>query len=165
MGTKVNRLRVVPRRLLESRAQLRAGFWTRLARSIMRRPLLYLAGAASLMLVLAGIATQLNLTGGDNRGIPLTTEATRGLALLERTLGPGALAPNQIVIDTGKPNGAWTKQSIDAQRRLVRDLRGDPEVEKRTIQAPALLLGAGNAPDPAVVAGARRVNLVDAQSR
>jgi RND superfamily putative drug exporter len=164
MGTKVNRLRVVPRRMLQKRAQLRTGFWTRLARSIMRRPLLYLVGAGSLMLVLAGLATQLHLTGGDNRGIPLTTEATRGLGVLERTLGPGALAPNQVVVDTGRPNGPWTRQSIDAQRKLVRDLRADPEVEKRTIAAPALL-GAGNAPDPATVARTRRVNLVDAQGR
>ena len=29
------------------------------------------------------------LTGGDNRGVPLTTESTRGLHVLETTLGPG----------------------------------------------------------------------------
>ncbi len=41
------------------------------------------------MLALALPALQLHLTGGDNRGVPLTTEATRGLKLLETTLGPG----------------------------------------------------------------------------
>ena len=51
-------------------------------------------------------ALQLKLTGGDNRGVPGGTNATDGLLVLERTLGPGALAPNQIVVDTGSPGGA-----------------------------------------------------------
>ena len=29
-------------------------------------------------------------------------------ALLEGTLGPGALSPNQVVVDTGRPGGAWS---------------------------------------------------------
>ncbi|MDQ3851052.1 MAG: MMPL family transporter, partial [Actinomycetota bacterium] len=100
LGRKVNRLRFVPRRVLAARATGRTGFWTRLSRSIMRRPILYLVGASALMIALAIPALQLKLTGGDNRGVPLTTEATKGLALLQRTLGPGALAPNQIAVDT-----------------------------------------------------------------
>src|SRR5437763_5878558 len=38
-GTRVNRLRVVPRGLLERRASTDAGMWSRLAHSIMRRPI------------------------------------------------------------------------------------------------------------------------------
>jgi uncharacterized membrane protein YdfJ with MMPL/SSD domain len=43
----------------------------------MRRPVAYLVGATGVMLVLALPALQLHLTGGDNRGVPLTTESTK----------------------------------------------------------------------------------------
>ena len=94
MGRGVNRLRVIPRRVLERRAaQDVAGGWHRFALAIMRRPWLWGGLAAGILLALALAATGLHLTGGDNRGIPITTEAARGLKILEATLGPGALAP------------------------------------------------------------------------
>jgi RND superfamily putative drug exporter len=156
LGRKVNRFRLVPRRVLEARAEGRPGFWTRLSRSIMRRPVAYLVGAGGLMIALALPAIDLHLTSGDNRGIPLTTESTRGLALLEDTLGPGALAPNQIAIDTHRPGGALQPATVAAERRLVAALRGDPEVDPQTIQAP-ILLGRGQAG----LARAQRAHLID----
>jgi RND superfamily putative drug exporter len=156
VGRKINRFRVVPRRILAARAAGGTGFWTRLSRAIMRRPWAFLIGAAAVMIAIALPATELKLTGGDNRGIPLTTESTRGLALLERTLGPGALAPNQIVIDTGRPGGALDPAVVAAERRLVDQLRRDPEIRPSTIQAPVLLPSA---------AAARRANLVDARAQ
>jgi RND superfamily putative drug exporter len=116
MGHKVNRLRVVPKRVLERRQDTEHGMWARLARSIMRRPVPYLVAGSAVMIALIIPATELKLTGGDNRGIPKTTQATRGLALLERTLGPGSLAPNQIVVDSGRPGGAFTPDAANAQR-------------------------------------------------
>src|SRR6185312_12793782 len=113
------------------------GFWHRLATSIMRRPVLWFAAAGSLMLAFALPALGLHLTGGDNRGVPLTTEATRGLHVLETTLGPGALAPHQIVVDTGRPGGAVA--TVAAQRRLVALLRRDPQVVARTVIAPFMV--------------------------
>ncbi|HEY7633245.1 MAG TPA: MMPL family transporter [Thermoleophilaceae bacterium] len=165
MGRRVNRLRIVPRRILKSRAHGTAGFWSRLARSIMRRPVLYFVTAAALMIALAIPALQLSLTGGDNRGVPKTTEATKGLALLESTLGPGALAPNQVVVDTERPGGAFTPQSIAAQRRFLAAVSRDPEVERQTIQAPVLLARAPGQPDAATLARLERASLVDAQGQ
>jgi RND superfamily putative drug exporter len=131
------------------------GLWHRLATAIMRRPLLWGGLAAALMIALALQATDLKLTGGDNRGIPITTEAARGLKILENTLGPGALAPQQIVIDTGRPGGAYAPEVVAAQRRLVAELQRDREVQPRTILAPAFL-------SPAQ---ARRADLVDASGQ
>ena len=156
LGPKVNRFRVVPRGVLAARAEGRPGFWTRLSRSIMRRPVLYLVGAGGLMIALAIPAIDLHLTSGDNRGVPLTTESTRGLALLEDTLGPGALAPNQIAIDTHRRGGALRPATVAAERRLVAELRRDPEVDPQTIQAP-VLLGGGSAG----LARAQRAHLID----
>src|SRR3954453_1024319 len=104
MGRGVNRVRIIPKGILERRTREDAtGFWHRLATSIMRRPVAWFCAAGGLMLALALPALSLALTAGDNRGYPLTTEATRGLHVLETTLGPGALAPHQIVVDTHKP--------------------------------------------------------------
>jgi trehalose monomycolate/heme transporter len=139
LGRKINRLRVIPRRILEARAEGRPGFWTRLSHSIMRHPIPYAVGAAALLIALAVPAFQLHLTGGDNRGTPTTTEATKGLAILERTLGPGALAPNQVAIDTHRPGGATARGVVAAERRLVAELRDDPQIDPKTIQAPSLL--------------------------
>src|SRR5205823_5632784 len=99
MGRRVNRFRVIPSRILERRAaQDTTGLWHRLAMAIMRRPVLWALASAGAMLALALPALGLHLTSGDNRGIPITTQAARGLKVLEDTLGPGALAPNQIVV-------------------------------------------------------------------
>jgi RND superfamily putative drug exporter len=159
-GHKINRLRVVPKRVLAARSDGRPGFWTRLARSIMRRPVVYLVGSTAVMLGLAFPALGLKLTGGDNRGIPLTTESTRGLALLQRTIGPGALAPHQIVIDTGRPGGAVRPEVVAAERRFIAELRSDPEVKPQTLQAPALL-----PQTPAGLRAARQANLLDPDAR
>jgi RND superfamily putative drug exporter len=156
MGRKVNRLRVIPRRILERRAaQDVTGGWHRFAMAIMRRPLLWGGLAAAVLIALALAATDLHLTGGDNRGIPITTEAARGLKIMEDTLGPGALAPQQVVIDTHRPNGVYDPAVVAAQRRLVAQLRRDPEVQRDTVLAPALV--------PRAVA--RQANLVDAVGR
>ena len=160
LGRRINRFRVVPRRILASRADGRPGMWTRLSKSIMRRPVVYLVGASAVMIGLAIPGLQLHLTGGDNRGVPLTTESTRGLALLTRTLGPGALAPNQIVVDTRIPGGALRPATLAAENRLVALLRRDPEVKAQTIQAPSLA-----APTPAGLAASRGANLVDPTGR
>jgi RND superfamily putative drug exporter len=161
MGTKVNRLRVIPRGILEHRAQGRTGVWTRLARSIMRRPVLYLVVAGGLMIGLALPALGLHVTSGDNRGVPLTKESTEGFELLRNTLGPGALAPNQIVIETGRPGGAYAPSVIAAERRLVAQLRRDPEVKPSTILSPSELpLGT-----PAGRAIAERNSLIDSSGQ
>ena len=138
LGTRVNRLRVVPRRLLERRASGAPGMWSRLAHSIMRHPVVYLLGASSVLIALAIPALQLHLTGGDNRGTPRGTEASSGLYLLESTIGPGPLAPHQVVIQTGTPGGANAPATVAAEVRLIGELRQDPRIQPATIQAPVL---------------------------
>jgi RND superfamily putative drug exporter len=156
MGQRVNRWRIVPRRVLERRAATdTTGFWHRLATSIMRRPVLFFCAAGGLMLALAVPAFGLHVTGGDNRGVPLTTESTQGLHVLETTLGPGALAPHQIVVDTHRPGGASDPAVVAAQRRLVAALRRDREIEPGTIAAPAFV----------PLTQARQANLVDGDGR
>jgi RND superfamily putative drug exporter len=137
LGKRVNSLRIVPRTVLARRAASDRGFWTRLARTIMKRPIPILLAAAAIMIAIAAPATELKLTGGDNRGLPHGTEATDGLYILERTLGPGTLAPNQILVDTGKPGGAFAPDVVAAERRLVDELKADHAVERSSVVSPA----------------------------
>jgi len=155
LGPRINRFRVVPRSLLERRASGAPGLWSRLAHSIMRRPVTYLGGTLAVMLALALFATGLHVTGGDNRSTPRGTEAANGLLLLESQIGPGPLAPHQIVVDTGRPGGATAPATVAAELRLAAELRTDPRVQPATIEAPAL----ASAPI------ARQANLIDATAR
>ena len=156
MGHGVNRWRIIPRRVLERRAAKDVtGPWHRLATSIMRRPVLWFVAAGGLMIALALPALGLSLTGGDNRGVPLTTESTRGLHVLQTTLGPGALAPHQLVVDTHRAGGASDPAIVAAEQRFVAELRRDPEIIPETILAPA------DVPP----AQARQANLVDVDGR
>jgi RND superfamily putative drug exporter len=122
----------------------------------MRRPVAFLVVGSAIMLAIAAPALALKVTSGDNRGYPGGTEATEGLFALERSLGAGSLAPNQILIDTGRPGGALTPQMKAAELRLVASLRADSAVNPRTIAAPAL------APS---VAAAQAASLLDASAQ
>jgi RND superfamily putative drug exporter len=156
MGLGVNRGRIVPKRILERRAAAdTTGFWHRLAMSIMRHPIAWFCAAGGLMVALALPALGLALTAGDNRGYPLTTESTLGQHVLTETLGPGALAPHQIVVDTHRAGGADDPALLAAERRLVALLKRDKDFIPQTIVAPAGV-------DPAL---ARQANLVDAGGR
>jgi len=139
LGSHVNSLRFIPRGVLERRTDTEHGFWARLARTIMRHPIPILLASSLLMLAIALPALQLKLTPGDNRGVAGGTNATDGLLVLERTLGPGALAPHQIVVDTGRPGGALAPAVLAAERRLVRLLRGDPEIARASVIAPIIV--------------------------
>jgi len=156
MGTKVNRFRVIPKSILQHRAEGQTGVWHRLARSIMRRPIPYLLVAGGLMVGLALPALGLKLSSGDNRGVPLTQESTKGFAVLSDTLGPGALVPNQFMIVTDRPNGAFAPSVRAAENRLIAELRRDPEVEPATVVSPSLL-----PPGPRGRLLAKRESLVD----
>jgi RND superfamily putative drug exporter len=103
-------------------------FWPRLARTIMRRPLPFLAGGSIFLLLAATPALSLRLTPGSADGIPQTLPSVHGFDLLRRTLGAGALSPTQIVIDTGNAGGAGSPREQAATGRLVAELRASREV-------------------------------------
>jgi uncharacterized membrane protein YdfJ with MMPL/SSD domain len=104
------------------------GFWARLARAIMRRPLVFFATGVAILLAAAVPIFDLHLTPGSAQGIPQTPEAVRGLNVLRAAVGPGALSPTQIVIDTGSPGGVRSSELLTAGRRLRTEVLGDPEV-------------------------------------
>src|SRR5207247_102013 len=119
---------VARRRILPGEARdPEQGFWARLARSIMRRPLLYLAAGSSALVALAVPAFFLQLTPGSTFGIPRTPPAIRGFDVLRKVVGPGAVAPTQVVVDSGRPAGIASPGVRAGLERVVAELRRDPE--------------------------------------
>jgi RND superfamily putative drug exporter len=106
------------------------GLWARLARSIMRRPLVYLAVGATLLLGAAAPVLDLQLTPGSTSGTPQSPESIRGFNVLRDAVGPGAVAPTQVVVDTGRPQGVREPAMRSALTELIADVRRDPEVAR-----------------------------------
>ncbi len=104
------------------------GFWARIARTIMQRPLLFFAVGASVLVAAAIPALYLLLTPGSAQGIPQTSESVRGLNVLRGAVGPGALSPAQIVVDSGEPGGVRSAAIQAAVQRLRSNVEPDPEV-------------------------------------
>jgi RND superfamily putative drug exporter len=70
----------------------------------------------------------LELGPGSNRGIPQHLEAVQGLNVLSDAVGEGALAPTEIIVDTGRPGAADDAQVREGLARLMQGLRADIEV-------------------------------------
>jgi RND superfamily putative drug exporter len=104
------------------------GFWAGLARSIMRRPLVFLLGGAGLLMVIASPVAGLKLTPGSNGGTPQRQESVQGYNVLSGAVGPGALGPTQVIVDTGRPGGASAAGVRQAVARLAASAREDKEI-------------------------------------
>jgi uncharacterized membrane protein YdfJ with MMPL/SSD domain len=104
------------------------GLWARHARSIMRRPLVYLIAGTLALALAAAPAFGLRLTPGSADGIPRSPQSVQGFDLLRRAVGPGALSPTQLVIDAGREGAISTPEVRAAAQRLLVALRADPEV-------------------------------------
>ena len=111
-----------------SRRTTATGGWERFARTVVRRPWAFLATGLVVLLAAAAAATSLDVTPGSIASIPGRSESIRGFELLRDRLGPGVVAPTQIVVDTGSPGRARSGPDRAAIVRLVNVLAPDPEV-------------------------------------
>jgi len=125
---RLDRVRLVPKSIAERRADPERGFWPLLARRIMRRPVVFAAVTVAILLAAASPVLKLELTPGSNNGIPQDLEAVRGLNVLTAAVGEGAIAPSDIVIDTGRAGGADDSQIQGSVAALLSGLQTDPEV-------------------------------------
>jgi putative drug exporter of the RND superfamily len=102
--------------------------WSRLARRVVARPLLFLGGAAIFLSAAALPAAELQLTPGAVTAIPQSTNSAQGLALLADRVGSGLVTPVQVVIDSGFPGGAGRPAVAAATVRMARALLNAPDV-------------------------------------
>ena len=124
-GRKGVRRAAVFRRVRDSG---RRGFWERLATSIMRRPVAFLAAGTALLVATAVPVFALQLTPGSAEGIPKHPQAVRGFDILKSAVGAGALSPTQIVIDSGRSGGATAQPVQRSINRMLAGVGRDPEV-------------------------------------
>ncbi|MDX6387306.1 MAG: trehalose monomycolate/heme transporter, partial [Gaiellaceae bacterium] len=106
------------------------GLWARLARSIMRRPVVYLVVGASILVLAAAPALWIAVTPGSTFGIPRSPQSVQGFDVLRAATGPGAVAPTQVLVDAGAGGNARAPAVRAAIGRLLVGLRRDPEVAR-----------------------------------
>jgi RND superfamily putative drug exporter len=104
------------------------GLWSRLARMVMRRPIVVLAGSVAVLVAAAMPAVWLQLTPGSVVAIPQNIQSARALALLRHRIGPGVITPIEVVLDAGAPGRATAPAISAATLRLAHELLNDPEV-------------------------------------
>ena len=101
LGTRVNRIRLMPRRIVEG-SDLESGFWWRWSRLVLRRPVLVGAIGTAIVVLLLIPGVQLNPADPQARALagPSTEDAVVGLDALEGSgLTPGAVKPFVVVIE------------------------------------------------------------------
>jgi RND superfamily putative drug exporter len=140
------------------------GMWARLAHAIMRRPTVFLAGGAALLIAVAIPAFALKLTPGSASGIPQHPQAVRGFNILRQAVGPGALSPTQIVVDAGAPGRARDPSVQHSTETLAARLRQDPEVVYVRYRPAAPFLDASGRYAQLIVAGKHEYGEGPAQS-
>jgi RND superfamily putative drug exporter len=94
----------------------------------MRRPLLFAVGAGSALLLAAAPVLALQLGPGSNKGIPQNLPGVAGNNVLAQAVGAGAIAPTDVVVDSGRAGRARAPATHAALGRLLQELRADREV-------------------------------------
>ena len=118
----------IPLPKLAGTEDIEKGFWARLAHAIMRRPTSFLIAGSTLLIALAIPVFAMQLTPGSADGIPQHPQAVHGFNILRAAVGPGALSPTQIVVDSGGPGQATDPEVQSSIRKLISGLDRDPEV-------------------------------------
>ena len=128
VGQRLDRVRLLPQDWLDRRADHERGFWPRLARTIMRRPAVVAGVTAAVLVLLTLPVLALELGPGSNEGVLRRLESTKGYEALTDAIGAGAVAPTNVVIDTGSAGGAGDPAVGKAVSELERQLVDDPQV-------------------------------------
>jgi putative drug exporter of the RND superfamily len=127
LGDRVSALRVpFVSRFAARRANGHGGVWERLSHSIMRRPVIWLAAAVSLLLLAASpiVFMQTGSTGTTATGYPDDQYAKQGWDTLGRDFSLGKANPVQIVVD--EPAAAVKENVARLQTALKVDGRFGP---------------------------------------
>ncbi len=119
LGTRINSLRVMPKRLVD-RGHPEDGAWGRWARFVLRRPIWVAAVGLVVVGVLAGIGTQLNPNESQLKNFPGTGTAIAGRqTLADAGISPGVMKPFDILVERG-----GNAQAVAAKLQGVDGLAG-----------------------------------------
>jgi RND superfamily putative drug exporter len=114
LGQRVNRVRVMPRRLIDH-GHPEDGAWGRWARFVLRRPIAVAAVGVLIVAVLAGLGTQLNPSEAEMKYFPGTGTAIAGRDQLAAAgISPGVIKPLNVLVEHG-----GNAQQVAAKLRAV----------------------------------------------
>ena len=106
LGHRINRLRVLPRRMVEGSDDPNAGFWNRWSRTVMRRPGVVAAIGTLIVAALLFYGLQLNPSDAQAKDLQGNGDAKHGLtALTDAGISAGVLKPFQIVVEGPAAHG------------------------------------------------------------
>src|SRR5204862_7166448 len=93
LGTRINSLRVLPKRLVD-RGHPEDGAWGRWARFVLRRPWPVAITGLTIVAVLVGLGTQLNPNESQLKNFPGSGTAIAGRQMLaDAGMSPGGMKP------------------------------------------------------------------------
>jgi RND superfamily putative drug exporter len=119
LGERINRFRVMPRRLIDA-GHPEDGAWGRWARFVLRRPVAVAATGVAIVAVLAGLGTQLNATEAPLNNFPGSGTAIAGRdQLAAARISPGVMKPINVLVEDG-----GNAEEVAARLRTVPGLLG-----------------------------------------
>ena len=110
LGTRINSLRVLPRKFVEGSDNLDAGFWNRWARTVTRRPVAVAAIGVVVVAALLVPGVQMNPSEAQAKDRPGAGDAIAGRdALAAAHISAGVLKPFEVLVESnGAPPPAGT---------------------------------------------------------
>ena len=104
------------------------GAWAKVARFVVRRPVVVMSLSLTLLVVLATSALWLQLTPGSVSAVPQSLPSARALSEVSARVGPALITPNEVVIDLGVAGRANTPSMTAARLHLAEAILHDPRV-------------------------------------
>ncbi len=122
-GSRVERFAVI-RRSPEN--QHGYGFWARLSRDVMKRPVQILIPTAMLLLAFGAPFRHVNISSPDATILPKSTDSRKGFDDLVTAFGPGEISPILVVFRS--PTTIFSPENVSAIHQVVAELQQDPRV-------------------------------------
>ncbi len=105
LGTRINSLRLLPRRLVDS-GHPEDGLWGRWAALVMRRPWPVAIAGFAVVGLLVFFGVQLNPSEAQAKDLPGTGDAIAGrVALAQAGISPGVMKPFDVLVENGASPG------------------------------------------------------------
>ncbi|HJX62055.1 MAG TPA: MMPL family transporter [Dehalococcoidia bacterium] len=135
LGDRVNwgRIPLIQRGQAVFDEQRPGGFWDRLARTIMRHPVVSFVAAAGLLIAAAIPYFSINAGFSGVSTLPDSLPAKQAFLTLDREFSAGLISPAHVVID-GQVNSPQVQEGV---QRLESILAGDPAFGNPTYEANA----------------------------
>ena len=114
LGTRINSVRVLPRRLID-RGHPEDGAWGRWARFVLRRPFAVAVVGLAIVGILVGYGTQLNANEAQLKNFPGSGTAITGRDQLAAAgISPGVMKPLDVLVE----NGGNVQQVVERLRSV-----------------------------------------------